>query len=116
MHLSRRSFIKTTLMSLAALPLLGRLTAFADAELPMAKETEEPAKALKYTSNADKAPKGSPRKNKEKAKQYCYNCQLFTRQDGEKKAGKGKCMIMPKNRVNADAWCMSWVQNPAVKD
>ncbi len=117
MHSSRRSFLKTALCSLAALPFLGQFPAFAaDADLPMAKETEDPAKALKYTANADQAPKGSPRKNKDKAKQYCYNCQLFTRLDGTGKTGKGKCMIMPKNRVNANAWCMSWVQNPAIKE
>ncbi|HEY8280210.1 MAG TPA: high-potential iron-sulfur protein [Bdellovibrionota bacterium] len=114
----RRSFLKTTLLSLATLPLLGRWNALAaEAELPMAKEGEEPAKSLKFCTSADKPNKGcDARKSKDKAKQYCYNCQLFTRLEGEKKAGKGKCMIMPKNRVPAGGWCMSWVQNPAVKD
>ncbi len=116
MNSSRRSFLKTAAIALSTLPFLGRMS-FADAELPMAKETEDPAKTLKFCSNADKPSKGcEARKAKDKSKQYCYNCQLFTRLEGEKKAGKGKCMIMPKNRVPANGWCMSWVQNPAVKD
>lgn len=122
MALNRRHFLKTTLLSLAALPFLGRFgsmggDAFAAAELPLLKDGEEPGKALKYCSNADKPTKlCEPRKAKDKAKQYCYNCQLYTKTEGDKKAGKGKCMIMPKNRVEGGAWCMSWVQNPSVKD
>lgn len=119
---SRRSFLKTTLVSLAALPFLGRFgslggDAFAADELKMLKDGEEPGKALKFCSNADKPTKlCEPRKAKDKAKQYCYNCQLYTKTEGDKKAGKGKCMIMPKNLVPGQGWCMSWVQNPAVKD
>jgi hypothetical protein len=112
---SRRAFLKAGLLSLAALPFLGRF-AFA-ADLPLLKDGEDPGKALKYTANADKPTKlAEARKAKDKAKQYCYNCQLYTKTEGEKKAGKGKCMLMPKHRVNGGAWCMSWVQNPAVKD
>ena len=121
MNSSRRSFLKTAALALAAVPFLGRLgvstASAADADLSPAKEGEDPAKALKYCSNADKPSKNcDARKAKDKKNQYCYNCQLFTRLDGEKKKGSGKCMIMPKNKVNAQAWCMSWVQNPAVKD
>lgn len=121
MSLNRRSFLKSTLLSLAALPFLGRfgasLAQAADADLPMLKEGEEPGKALKFTSNADKPSKlAEARKAKDKATQYCYNCQLYTKTEGDKKGSKGKCMIMPKNRVPGQAWCMSWVQNPAVKD
>jgi hypothetical protein len=119
MAVSRRSFLKTTLLSLAALPVLGRLpslSAYAE-ELKMLKDGEEPGKALKFCSNADKPTKlCEPRKAKDKAKQYCYNCQLYTKTEGDKKAGKGKCMIMPKNLVAGQGWCMSWVQSPTVKD
>lgn len=117
MSVSRRSFLKSLSISLAALPFLGRLSFAADADLPMLKDGEDPGKALKYCSNADKpTPLAAARKAKDKSKQYCYNCQLYTKGEGEKKAGKGKCMLMPKNRVNGGGWCMSWVQNPAVKD
>jgi len=119
MNSSRRTFLKSAALALATLPVLGRFApAFAaDADLPLAKETEDPAKTLKYCANADKPSKSCvARKSKDKAKQYCYNCQLFTRLEGDKKAGHGKCMIMPKNRVNGGSWCQSWVQNPAMKD
>jgi len=117
MSVSRRSFIKSLSLSLATLPFLGRLSLAADSELPLLKDGEDPGKALKYVSNADKPSKlAEARKAKDKSKQYCYNCQLYTKTDGDKKAGKGKCMLMPKHRVNGGGWCMSWVQNPAVKD
>ena len=116
---NRRSFLKTLGLGLAALPVLGKLPAFAagDADLPLAKETEDPGKTLKFCLNADKPTKNCEmRKAKDKSKQYCYNCQLYTKTTGDKKKGSGKCMILPKNKVNGDSWCMSWVQNPAVKD
>jgi hypothetical protein len=120
MNSSRRSFLKTAALALASVPVLGRLgvPAFAaDADMPLAKEGVDPAKALKFCINADKPNKHcEPRKAKDRKSQYCYNCQLFTRIDGDKKKGTGKCMIMPKNRVTAQSWCMSWVQNPALKD
>ena len=117
MNSSRRSFLKTLALSLAAVPVLGRLSFAADAALPLATDKEEPGKTLKYCANADKpSPNCAARKSKDKKNQYCYNCQLFTRLDGDKKTGHGKCMIMPKNSVNAASWCMSWVQNPAIKD
>lgn len=121
MSVSRRSFLKYTATFLAAIPLAGRLASFgeahaADAALPLAKETEEPAKSLKYCANADKPSKNcAARKAKDKSNQYCYNCQLFTKSSGEGKTAAGKCMIMPKNSVPGGAWCQSWVQNPAVK-
>ncbi len=115
MKSSRRSFLKSLAGAAAALPVLGRIP-FAHAEdLPLCKESDEQPKTLKFVAKADKAPKGSPRKDKDKAQQYCYNCQLFQRQAGEGKKGEGKCMIMTKCRVSAESWCMSWVQNPAIK-
>jgi len=114
---SRRSFLKALALSLAAVPVLGRLSFAADADLPLANDKEEPGKTLKYCANADKPSANcAARKAKDKKNQYCYNCQLFNRIDGEKKSGHGKCLIMAKNRVNGGSWCMSWVQNPALKD
>jgi len=121
MSITRRSFLKYSAGILAAIPVASKVlsigSAFAaDAELPLAKETDEPAKSLKYCANADKPSKNcAARKAKEKKDQYCYNCQLYQNPVGDKKAGKGKCMIMPKNRVEGAGWCQSWVQNPAVK-
>jgi len=122
MSISRRSFLKYSVGTLVAVPLMAQLSPWgpayaADAGLPLIKDGEEPGKALKYCSNADKPTKlCEARKAKDKAKQYCYNCQLYTKTDGEKKTGSGKCMIIPKKRVHGAAWCISWVQHPAVKD
>ena len=121
MSISRRSFLKYSAGTLVAIPLLAKVSpwgpAYAADPLPLIKDGEDPGKALKYCSDADKPTKlCEARKAKEKAKQYCYNCQLYTKTDGDKKAGSGKCMIMPKHRVHGGGWCMSWVQNPAVKD
>lgn len=122
MSISRRFFLKYSVGTLIAVPFMARLSPWgpayaADASLPLIKDGEEPGKALKYCSNADKPTKlCDARKAKDKAKQYCYNCQLFTKGEGDKKTASGKCMIIPKNRVHGGAWCMSWVQNPSVKD
>jgi len=120
MSITRRSFLKFSIGTAVAVPLMAKFSPWGPAyaaDLPLIKDGEEPGKALKYCSNADKPTKlCDARKAKEKASQYCYNCQLYTKGEGEKKASKGKCMIMPKHRVAGGAWCMSWVQNPAVKD
>lgn len=120
MNFSRRSFLKSAALTLAAIPFAGKLlhggAAYAaDADLPVAKETEEPAKSLKFCQNADKPSKNcAVRKGKDKAGQYCYNCQLFQKFEGETKAAKGKCLVMPGKRVPGVGWCNSWVKNPAV--
>lgn len=123
MSMNRRSFLKVSAWAFAASPILARALgarggqAFAaDASLPLAKESEEPAKTLKYCSNADKpGPNCSARKDAAKKGQYCFNCQLYSKLEGDQKGSKGKCMIMPKNRVQGSGWCQSWVQNPAIK-
>lgn len=122
MSQSRRSFLKTSALVIASLPFLSRFGQLggssalaADAALPLAKETDPQAKALKFCSNADKPKACEPRKAKDKAGQYCYGCQLFVKLEGDKKNAKGKCMIMPKNQVPGSGWCQSWVKNPAVE-
>lgn len=120
MSISRRSFLKYSAAMLAAIPLVAKLAPLGSAnaagtELPLANEAVEPAKSLKYCADGDKPSKNcAARKAKDKKDQYCYNCQLFTKTAGEKKAATGKCMILPKNSVPGQAWCQSWVKNPAV--
>jgi uncharacterized protein YifE (UPF0438 family) len=120
MSFSRRSFLKYGFATIASASYLSRFgsplstTALA-ADNPLAKETEEPAKSLKFCADAEKPSKNcAARKAKDKAGQFCYNCQLFTKSSGEKKAAIGKCMIMPKSSVPGKAWCQSWIKNPAV--
>lgn len=117
MDFSRRAFLKTTAATLASLPILGGLLSLdaGAAELPMLSDEADAAKSLKYCANAAKPSKRCEgRKHKDKAEQFCYNCQLYTKLEGEKAAGKGKCMLLSKNRVSGGGWCMSWVKNPAV--
>lgn len=113
MQFNRRSFLKYLGLGIVAVPVLGKLPkAFAaDAALPLVKESDPQAKALKFCINADKPTASCPdRKKPEKKGEYCSGCQLFTRTEGEGNKGKGKCMIMPKNSVPANGWCMSWVK------
>ena len=120
MNESRRSFLKLAAVTLASIPFAGKLlqsspALAADADLPMASEKEEPAKSLKFCSNADKPSKNcAVRKDKAKDGQYCYSCQLFQKISGEGKKANGKCLVMVKNRVPGNGWCNSWVKNPAV--
>ena len=120
MSISRRSFLLVGVAALASASAISRLGSLgeayaAGAELPLPKETDEPAKSLKYCANGDKPSKNcAGRSAKDKKDQYCYNCQLFTKASGEGKSAKGKCMIMPKNSVGGSAWCQSWVKNPAI--
>lgn len=120
MDTSRRSFLKMGGLTLAALPfanslLSGLTTSEAHAAapaLPECKETDPMAKSLKYIPHADKAPKGNPRAAKDKAGQYCNNCQLYTKGSGEKEKEVGKCLVIPKCQVHAIGWCQSWVKKP----
>jgi len=118
MNFSRRSFLKSGALAVATFAAFSRFTSLAraaDTSLPLAKETEEPAKSLKFCPNADKPSKNcAARKAKDKKDQYCYNCQLFTRLNGDKKDGAGKCMVIPGKSVSAISWCQSWVKNPAM--
>lgn len=118
MQFSRRSFLKISGMSLAAVPfahgLFSGQTHAADAPaLPAAKETDPMPKSLKYCPNANKPSANCPdRKKPERKTQFCHNCQLYTKLSGEKDKEIGKCMLMPKNSVSGVGWCMSWVLKP----
>jgi len=112
MQINRRSFLKLTGISLAALPFASSLFSpppARAADLPMAKETDPMPKSLKYCSNAKKPTAHcADRKKKEKADQFCHNCQLFTKLDDK----KGKCMLITGAAVAYDGWCNSWVKKP----
>lgn len=110
MHFNRRSFLKYGSISLLSLPFLGRwqgqaLAAPGDEKLPMAKESDKLSQSLKFCSDADKPSKSCPaRKEAAHKNEYCHGCQLYTKIDDK----TGKCMLMTKNRVPANAWCASW--------
>lgn len=112
MQVNRRSFLKISGLSLAALPFASSLFRGAPAyaaDLPMAKETDAMSKSLKYCHDAKKPTAAcADRKKKEKADQFCHNCQLFTKLDDK----KGKCMLITNAAVASDGWCNSWVKKP----
>jgi len=118
---SRRNFIKYLGLATFSLPFLSttlsalsKLGLAADVDLPPIKEGQGIAASLKYCENADKGKnKVCPtRKEKGREKQYCNNCQLYTKVKGEGKMEQGKCLLMPQGLVPAHAWCNSWVQKP----
>lgn len=112
MQVNRRSFLKISGLSLAAIPFATSLFQSAPsqaADLPMAKETDPMPKSLKYCDNGKKPSAAcADRKKKEKANQFCHNCQLYTKLDDK----KGKCMLIANAAVTADGWCNSWVKKP----
>lgn len=117
MNPSRRSFLKLSGLSLASIPFLGGLLtstlAFADAP-PLVKESDAMPKSLGFCANADKPTKQcGDRKAKDRKDQYCHNCQLYTKLQGEGKTEQGKCLLMPANSVPGSGWCKSWVKKPA---
>jgi hypothetical protein len=114
METNRRNFLKLSGAALASIPFLSfPHSAQANTALVPAKESDAMPKSLKYCLDADKPSKQCDvRKAKDKKDQYCRNCQLYTKLSGEGKAEIGKCMLMPKNSVPAQAWCMSWVKKP----
>lgn len=115
METNRRNFLKLSGIAVASASLFGTALRSlpAHAEDPMAKDSDAMPKSLKYCSNADKpTAQCAERKKADRKEQYCYNCQLFTKSSGDGKTAKGKCMLMPKNMVPGNAWCMSWVKKP----
>lgn len=117
MSFSRRTFLKTGAIGLAAVPFVSSLFSLAPSEaraadMPLIKESDPMAKSLKYCHDAKKPnDQCKDRKKKEKADQFCHNCQLYTKLDDK----KGKCMVLPKGAVAAEGWCNSWVKNPKAK-
>ncbi len=118
--MNRRSFLKASVTSIAALPLaagffsaLSKVARAADADLPAIKEADAQAKAFNYCIDAKKAEKAkSPacpaRKGKEHAGEFCSGCQLYTKVKGEGKAEMGKCLVIPGVLVYGGGWCNSY--------
>lgn len=121
-NLSRRGFIGRLAFVTTAALTAKYLNVFsaqeaAAAEPPMLSEKDSFAKSIKYCENADKAATDKKttcpaRKAKDKASQYCHNCQLYTKVSGEGEKEVGKCMIVAGKQVKGQGWCMSWVKKP----
>lgn len=97
-HDSRRTFLKTLALGVAALvaaPVMKIQETFAALVDP---KTDVTAKALGYVSNAKDA------KDRKDKKAQCANCNYY--QGGTAKTGK--CQLITGGDVESAGWCRSW--------
>ena len=119
-QVTRRFFVKLSVMGLAAAPLGNLLMGKpvqaqttrsgrheGPREIPGVDMDDEQAKALYYVEDATKSP------FRKSAGQFCHNCNLYSGQEGSQ---WGPCAIF-SYRVNkhnqtlvvkANGWCRSW--------
>lgn len=114
--MNRRSFLRFSAATLAALPfahlLFAPAPAAANPTLPLLQDSAPMAKSLQYCTNADKpTPQCKARKEPKRKNEYCNNCQLYAAVTTGKDE-QGKCLLFPKNLVGGKSWCMSWVKKP----
>lgn len=96
---SRRDFMRTSLLGLAALPLGAGIlskTAFAQ-DLPRLDPSADQAQALNYVEDAADAADHPAYEEGER----CDNC-MFWQADSE------GCQLFPQNSVEPAGWCQSW--------
>ena len=96
---SRRRLLKTVTLGAALIPIVGIPTRVARAaDLPLVTADDPTAKALKYVSDASKAPDAKPGSK-------CATCQLY---QGAAGSSEGGCLLFPGKAVKATGWCSSW--------
>jgi len=98
---SRRRLLKiitvgSAVISIAEIPAGGATAA----DLPLVAADDPAAKALKYVSDASKAPDAKPGST-------CANCSLY---EGAAGSDRGACTLFPGKAVSATGWCSSWNQ------
>ncbi len=103
--LSRRGFVKTTVVSVGSLSvggLLGVGAAHAE-DVPKVDENDATAKALKYVHDAGQVDAGTRGGDD----RFCDNCQFYT---GDPSSEWGPCTLFPGKSVNAKGWCSAWAK------
>jgi hypothetical protein len=96
---SRRRLLKKATLGMALFPIAGLpFSAAIAADQPLVTADDPIAKALKYTSDASKAPDAKPGSK-------CANC---TNYQGTAGSAQGGCLLFPGKAVNAAGWCSSW--------
>ncbi|MDN6180413.1 MAG: high-potential iron-sulfur protein [Halomonas subglaciescola] len=99
---SRRDFMRTGVLGLAALPLGAGIlsqTAFAQT-LPRLDPSSSNAKALNYVKKASDASDHPAFADGE----HCDNCMFYT-------ADNEGCQLFPQNSVEPKGWCQSWTSD-----
>lgn len=99
MSLTRRKFLKSSLVAGAAMTFFGK----ASAGTPLS-ESDPQAKSLGYVVNASKADKA--KFPKFAAGQNCGNCSLYQGKAG----GSGPCPIFAGKDVAAAGWCSAYAK------
>ena len=99
---ARRRFLKLATAGMAAIPWCGAYRAHAQERV---KEDDELAQQLGYKENAaDVDPSEWPDYQEGHT---CANCQLYQGAEGDE---WGPCDIFGGNLVNANGWCLSWLE------
>ena len=96
---SRRRLLKKATLGMALFPFAGLpFSAVIAADLPSVSADDPIGKALKYVSDASKAPNAKPGSK-------CANCSNY---QGTAASAQGGCLLFPGKAVNAVGWCSSW--------
>lgn len=106
---ARRRFLKLAGVGVAAAPFCAaRLASRARAQEDRVEEDEELAQQVGYTHDASQVdPEEWP--DYEEG-EVCATCQLY---HGESGAEWGPCDIFGGRLVNAEGWCVTWVERQA---
>jgi len=98
---TRRRFIRLAASGLASAPFAGAMFSQTALAVDAVKESDPIAVALKYKTNATKAPE------RQDKTAMCSNCNLYTGKPG---AADGPCSVFGGKLVNAKGWCTGWVK------
>ena len=100
---SRRRFIKSSAVSLAAMPFATGLFSGTAQAVEAVSESDPTATALGYKMDATKA---TARKDQSAV---CGSCSLYS---GKVGASDGPCSVFGGKLVSAKGWCTAWVKKP----
>jgi hypothetical protein len=105
---ARRRFLKLATAGVAAAPLCAAHLARLARAQERVEEDEELAQQLGYKHDASEVDPNEWPDYEEG--ETCANCQLY---HGEEGAEWGPCDIFGGRLVNADGWCVSWLEKEA---
>lgn len=92
---SRRSMLKTLVVTTLTVPLMHKTSAD---EAPLLNENDAAARAMHYVADASKAKEAKPGSK-------CANCSLYT---GDSKSTQAVCSLFGTKQVLATGWCEAW--------
>ena len=97
--IERRRFIKLTATGIAVAPFASTLLSQTAQAAEMLSESDPTAAALKYKTDATKAPE------RKDATAFCNNCNFY---NGKPTDANGPCTVFGGKLVASKGWCMSW--------